>query len=75
MAFTYEAGTHCIACTHKTFGQTFTDMFAVSNYFLPDDREGNRIQALFRNPNFDENIPVQDVACDTCHDIIEEMTL
>jgi|TARA_R100001530_G_scaffold128570_2_gene98377 hypothetical protein len=48
-AYAFEGDIHCKACTHKTFGETFTKMSELSHYFLPDDREGNSILALSLN--------------------------
>ena len=73
IAYTYEADVHCIKCTHKTFGEIFSKMSQLSDYFLPDDREGNRIQALFSTEAIVSGRSVtQYLACGDCHEIIDE---
>ena len=81
IAYTYEADVHCIDCTENTFGEKFTKMRWLSDYFLPDDREGNRVQPLFStyewqelDEGFLEENPTQSLACGDCHGIIDTYT-
>ena len=47
IGYRYEGDVHCNDCTEKTFGETFIKMRGLSDHFLPDDREGNRIISIF----------------------------
>ena len=69
IAYTYEADVHCIDCTENTFGEKFTKMRGLSDYFLPDDREGNRVHPLF---DCDE---IQYLACGDCHEVLVDSTV
>ena len=68
LAYTYEAAVHCTACTRKTFGVRFIKMSELSDYFLPDDREGNRIRALFSTDEW------QNLVCNDCLGVIGAAT-
>ena len=79
IAYTYEADVHCIDCTENTFGETFAKMRGLSDYFLPDDREGNRVHPLFSIDEWQEfdasflaDNPIQYLACGDCHKVIDE---
>ena len=64
--YSYESGYHCTDCTTDKFGEGFTMMRSISDYFLPADSNGDRIFGIYT-----AKYPATSLECEDCHDIID----
>ena len=63
IAYTYEADTHCPACTEKRFGRSKRGFIAEESF----DNEGNPVGAVFPWDEWEGGL-----FCGTCFDTIRD---
>tara|TARA_R100000306_G_C4319210_1_gene114242 strand:- start:107 stop:382 length:276 start_codon:yes stop_codon:yes gene_type:complete len=84
-AYTYEADTHCIACTRKRFFNLYKSVYDDAGFHFWShtliDSEGNHIHPIFStdewqeyDPSFLADNPTQYLTCSDCLEVIEEYT-